>query len=88
MTTTIDVDGTETDVDVHWGCQFLRPDGSEYITRWDPSHGSGINTPYTEAEARADVRLPANLPPGYRKVLVTRTVTTTVTTTTWTEVPS
>lgn len=83
----IDENGTETDITtvVHWGCQFVRPDGSVYTTRWDPGYGSGVYIPYTEAEARADV---ARTDPSWSgtKRLVSRTETTTVVTTEWKEV--
>lgn len=80
----------ETDVDVvtHWGCQFVRADGDVYLTRWDPSYGTGIPQPYTEAEARADVRTKDSDWKHGTKRLVTRTETTITTTVTthWTPV--
>jgi hypothetical protein len=80
---------TYTDTEVHWGCQLLRPDGSVYITRWDPTHGGMHFEPYTEAEARADVANKNGLygdAGRYTKRLVTRTETTTTATTPWVEV--
>jgi hypothetical protein len=77
---------TDVDVVVHWGCQLLRPDGSVYITRWNPTYGGMHFESYTEAEARADV---ANREGRFghegqfTKRLVTRTETTTVVTTPW-----
>lgn len=77
--------GTDVDQEViqHWGCQFCRQDGTVYITRWNPGHGSGENIPYTENEAKADVAITVE---GFRKVLVTRKQATTIITTPWEEV--
>lgn len=78
-----------TDTEVHWGCQLLRPDGSVYITRWNPTYGGTHFEPYTEAEARADVadkRGRFSDESHFTKRLVTRTETTTTVTTPWTPV--
>lgn len=79
---------TETDVDVvtHWGSQLLKADGSVYTTRWNPSYGTGIPQPYTEAEARADAARPAYWSGDARLVTRTETTITVVTTTPWTVV--
>ena len=79
MSAEVDV---ETEVTVHWGCQLLHPDGSVYITRWDPGYGSGVYIPYTEEQARADVADHSDWP---NKRLVTRTETIVTTTTPWEE---
>jgi hypothetical protein len=79
----------DVDVEVHWGCQLVRADGSVYITRWDPTYGGTHFAPYTEAEARADVANKNGLygdEGRYTKRLVTRTETTTTATTPWVEV--
>ena len=84
--TTIAEDGTETETTVvrHWGAQFVRPDGSVYITRWDPGYGTGVYVPYSKAEAQADVASPERDFIGTKR-LVSRTETTTVVTTPWKE---
>lgn len=72
----------DTETITHWGCQFVRKDGTVYLTRWDPTYGGTHFEPYTEAEARADVNSVWGWPKE-RKRLVTRTETTVVTTTPW-----
>jgi hypothetical protein len=83
MSETTTQDEIDVDVVVHWGCQLLREDGTVYLTRWDPGYGSGTYIPYTEEQARADVRSDDRDWPASRKRLVTRTVTTTTVLTPW-----
>ena len=81
-----DVPEIEVEMVTHWGVQLLTRDGRVYTTRWDPGYGTGVNVPYTEAEARADASRDDRDWPASRKRLVTRTETTTVETTPWTRV--
>lgn len=83
-----DVDGTTTVTTTvtYWGCQFVRGDGSVYLTRWNPSYGTGDKVPYTENEARADVARASQSDGALRRRLVTRTETTIEITPPWTSV--
>ncbi|MBT56572.1 MAG: hypothetical protein CMF72_24630 [Mameliella sp.] len=75
-------DEVDVEVTVHWGCQLIfRDTGRVYLTRWNPGYGTGIYVPYSEAEARADVRRSEQ----FDKRLVTRTETVTTVTTPWRE---